>query len=96
MRITLKEPELELEVHKVDTPTGVGWCVILPEERKMLIKFHNGKWETMDNASDQFVQAIGYEINQFLESDQSGRNYINYSSLNQRPKRVRMVKYLLL
>ena len=53
MRITLKEPELELEVFKVDTPTGVGWCVILPDERKVLLKFHQGKWQTADNISNQ-------------------------------------------
>ena len=96
MKITLKDPELELEVIKVDTPTGVGWCVLLPGERKILIKFNHGKWETDDNVSDQFVQAIGDEINQFLESDQPGKNCYSYSSLNQQPKRERMVKYLLL
>lgn len=96
MKITLKEPELELEVIKVDTPTGVGWCVLLPEERKILIKFNHDKWETGDDVSDEFVKAIGDEINKFLESDRPGKNWNSDTSLNQQHQRVRLMKYLLL
>jgi translation initiation factor IF-3 len=96
MRITLKEPELELEVNKVDTPTGAGWCVILTEDRKILIKFHHGKWETTDNISNEFLQEIGYEINQLLKADQKEKFSKSSTELNIRPKRARILKYLLI
>jgi len=73
MRITLNEPELELEVNRVDTPTGTGWCVIMPDDRKILVKLRYGKWETEDMISEQFVQDVGSEISRFLEEDQPGR-----------------------
>ena len=72
MRITLNEPELELEVNRVDTPTGTGWCVIMPDDRKILVKLRYGKWETEDMISEQFVQDVGSEISRFLEEDQPG------------------------
>jgi len=93
MRITLKEPELELEVFKVDTPTGVGWCVILPDERKVLLKFHQGKWQTADNISNQFLQAIGYEIDRSIEDDQP-ENFRNGTDRRyQTHKRAHILKY---
>jgi hypothetical protein len=96
MKITLQEPELELIVNKVDTPTGTGWCVIMPDERKIVIKDHNGQWETNEVLNDQFVQVIGNEINRVLEAKQP-ENVINtYSLANPRPKRTRILKYFLI
>lgn len=95
MRITLKEPELDLEVNKVDTPTGTGWCVIMPDERKILVKHRHGKWEADDLICDQFVQAVGDEIDRFLESVQPHKLSNGPTELNTRPKRARILKYLL-
>lgn len=95
MRITLKVPELELEANKVDTPTGAAWSVKMPGERKVLINFFHGKWDTTDDISDPLVQAIGNKINQFLEADlpeiPNDRNPLH----NPRPKRARIPKYFL-
>jgi hypothetical protein len=96
MRITLNEPELELEVNRVDTPTGTGWCVIMPDDRKILVKLRYGKWETEDMISEQFVQDVGSEISRFLEEDQPGRVNDSYSALNTRAKRARIPKYILI
>jgi hypothetical protein len=96
MRITLKDPELELDVYKVDTPTGTGWSIIMPDDRKILAKYHNGKWEANDVISEQFVQEIGYEINRILEADQRAKLSKNHSILNRRPKRARILKYFLM
>jgi hypothetical protein len=95
MRITLKEPELEPEVNKVDILTGAGWRVIMPDDRKILIKLNQGKWDTADNVSDQFVQAIGDEINQFLQAEQPKNDKDSFIALNLKPKRARILKYLL-
>jgi hypothetical protein len=96
MRITLKEPDLELEVYKVDTPTGAGWCVIMPDDRKILIKRQQDKWDTADNISNQFVQAVGAEIILYLKSDQPKNDTNNLAKLNIKPKRARLLKYLLI
>ena len=96
MRIILKEPELDLEVNKVDTPTGAAWCVKMPDERKVLITFHHGKWDTAGDFSNQLVQAIGNQINQFFEADKPEKLKIGISGLNQRPKRERIPKHLLI
>jgi len=96
MRITLNEPELELEVNRVDTPTGTGWCVIMPDDRKILVKLRYGKWETEDMISEQFVQDVGSEISRFLEEDQPGRVNDSNSALNTRAKRARIPKYILI
>jgi len=86
MRITIKEPELALEVNKVDTPTGAGWCVIMPDDKKVLVKFHHDKCETTDLISEQLLQAIGNEISLFLEADQPEKLSNNYSVSNRQPK----------
>jgi hypothetical protein len=96
MRITIKEPELELEVNKVDTPTGAGWCVIMPGDRKILIKRHQGKWDTADNVSNQLVQAVGGEILQYLQAGQPKNDSNGHTELNLKPKRPRILKYLLI
>jgi hypothetical protein len=96
MRITLKEPDLELEVYKVDTPTGAGWCVIMPDDRKILIKCHQGKWDTADIVSNQFVQAVGDEIIQFLQAERPKNNKNSDTDLDLKPKRARIHKYQLL
>jgi hypothetical protein len=96
MRITLKEPGLTLEVNKVDTPTGTGWCIIMPNDRKVLVKFYQGKWETAEHISMQFLQSIGNEINRLLEADQPEKPSISYPGSNHRPKRARILKYFLI
>jgi hypothetical protein len=96
MKITLKNPELTLEVVKVDTPTGVGWCVMLPEERKVLVKYHQGKWQTTENISEQFLQAIGAEIDCFIESNQPERFDNGNSPQKLMNKRPRLLKYFLM
>jgi len=96
MRITLKEPDLDLEVNKVDTPTGTGWCVIMPDDRKILVKVQHGRWETNDCISDQFVQDVGNEISLSLRADQPEKLSTNYHALNPRPKRARILKYFLI
>ena len=92
MRITLEEPELELVVNKVDTPTGTGWCVIMPDDRKILIKFMHGKWQTTDAISNHFVQSVGNEISRVLETDKLSDHYLVSTP---RPKRTRILKYFL-
>jgi hypothetical protein len=95
MRITLKGPELQLEVNKVDTPTGAGWCVIMPDERKILIKRHQGKWGTADNVNNQFVQAVGDEISNSILANQPKNDNNSHTVLSLKPKRARILKYLL-
>lgn len=92
MKITLKDPELDLEVNKVDTPTGAGWCVIMPDERKILVKLQHGRWETNDLVCDPFVQAIGDEINRFLATDHPHKLRNSHEILNTMPKGVRILK----
>jgi hypothetical protein len=75
MNITLKEQELELEVNKVDTPAGAAWSVKMPDKRKVLIKFHDGKWGTTDPVGNWFVQEIGNAINRLREADQPEKLY---------------------
>jgi hypothetical protein len=101
MKITLKEPEsgtlLELEVYEMDTPTGIGWSVVLPKGGNVLIKCRNGEWKTdaENNISQEFWQTVGNEISLLLEVERVPRNAVkSYSELNPRPKRVRMLKYL--
>lgn len=96
MKITLEDPELELEVNKVDTPTGIAWCVIMPNERKIIIKDHQGQWKTNEVLSDQFVQLIGDEINRVLEAKQPENLVSSYSLANPRPKRTRILKYFMI
>ena len=92
-KFTVKEPEsglmLTLEMYKVDTPTGAGWHVTLPDERNLLIKFLNREWKADNEISHEFAQAIGNEINLLVEADKPGNNCgKNYAALNQRPKRA--------
>ena len=95
MKITLKEPDLALEVYKVDTPTGTGWCVIMPDNRKILVKLNHGQWTTDDVICDQFVQAIGEEINRYMDANQPHKLCNGPAILTTRPKRARILKYLL-
>ena len=67
----------------------------MPDERKILVKVQHGRWGTNDVISDQFVQAVGNEISRVLEADQSEKLSTNKSILNARPKRARILKYLL-
>jgi len=96
MKIRLNEPEsgtvLQLEVNKVDTSSGVGWSVLTPQKKKILIKFREGLWTAEDDhsVSQEFWQMVGNEIDQALEADRAG-NAI--PSANLRPKRARILKY---
>lgn len=98
MRIVLNETEtdieLQLEVNKVDTPTGVGWSVLTSQGRTVLIKFRDGAWhaENENSISPEFWQMVGDEIEQVLGADCSAKEV---SSANPRPKRARILKYLL-
>jgi hypothetical protein len=80
MKITLNEPGsgtlLELEVQKVDIPSGTGWYIITPKGRKVLIRSCNGEWLTdgENNISHEFWQTIGNEINKRLETERSYHN----------------------
>jgi hypothetical protein len=92
-KFTVKEPGsgllLTLEMYKVDTPTGAGWYVMLPDQKNVLIKFLNREWRADNDISNEFAQAIGNEINQLVEADRPGNNYgKGYVSLNSRPKRA--------
>ena len=93
MKITVKEPGsgtmLTLEGYKVDTPTGPGWYITLPDERKVLIKFLNLEWGAGNNLNNEFAQAIGTEINQFLEAERPVSNSGNsYPASNLRYKKA--------
>jgi hypothetical protein len=88
MKITLNDQELELQVNKVDTPTGTGWSICMRDERKLVIKFRQGKWETADNVDDTFVQVIGREIDHFFNIDTSQDQGKSRQGLNPRPKRA--------
>ncbi|MCO5948632.1 hypothetical protein [Mucilaginibacter flavidus] len=103
MKITLKEPGsgsfLELEVYKMDTSIGIGWSVVLPKGKNVLIKFNNGEWETDEgnNMSHEFWQTVGNEINLLLEEERMTLNATrSHKALVPRPKRTRMLKYLLI
>jgi hypothetical protein len=97
MKITLKEPEsgslLELEVYKMDTPTGIGWCVVLSKKKNVLIKFNNGEWKTEEenNISHEFWQTVGNEITRLLGNERQSQNSIKPRiSSDPRPKRPRI------
>jgi len=96
MKITLKGHGLVLEANKVDTPTGAGWSIIIPDGRKVLIKFHHGKWETAEDVSNGFVQATGNEISRLLAAGQPEKSGNGNPGLNPRPKRARIIKYVLI
>jgi len=68
----------------------------MPDDREVLVKFYQGKWETADPISMQFVQAIGNEISRFLDADQLKEGGISYQGTNHRPKRARILKYFLI
>jgi hypothetical protein len=95
MRIVLNEPEsgteLQLEVNKVDTSSGVGWSVLTPQKKKVLIKCREGLWTAEDDhsISQEFWQMVGNKIDQALEAGRTGNEI---SSANLRPKRARIVK----
>lgn len=91
-KFKVKEPEsgmiLTLEMYKVDTPTGAGWYVALPDRRNVLIKFLNREWTADNDISNEFAQAIGIEINKLIEADRPGNDYgKSYAALNPRSKR---------
>ncbi|EHQ30993.1 hypothetical protein BDD43_4981 [Mucilaginibacter gracilis] len=98
MKITLNETQtgtiLELEVYKVDTPTGEGWSVLTPQGRKVVIKFRDGNWHAEDDHSitQEFWQMVGEEISRTL--DENLLATIGPPS-NPRPKRTRILKYLM-
>jgi hypothetical protein len=77
MIIILKEPELPLEVNKVDIPTGQGWSVTLPEERKVLIRRYHDEWMSDDPISPDFARAIGREIDGQTGVGVKGNSYVN-------------------
>lgn len=91
MIITLKEPELKLEINKLDMLSETGWSVVMPDKRKILIRLEQGKWHTADNVSNQFVQALGEEIGRYI---QAGEPAISNSLRKIKSKRVRILKYL--
>ena len=78
MKIRLNEPEsgtvLQLEATKVDTSSGVGWSILTPQKKKVLIKFREGLWtaEYDHSISQEFWQMVGNEIDQALEADRAG------------------------
>jgi hypothetical protein len=98
MRIILNEPEsgteLHLEVNKVDTPTGVGWSVLTPQGRTVIIKLIDGNWQAEDDQSisQEFWQMVGEEIGTVLATEHIASPT---SSCNLHPKRARILKYLL-
>lgn len=97
MKMTLEEPGLasflELEVFKMDIPTGVGWSVMLPKGEIVLIKFNNGEWKTDEenNISHEFWQTVGNEITRLLADERLAKSSVKtcISSAPQ-PKRQRI------
>jgi hypothetical protein len=98
MRIVLNQTEsgteLHLDVYKVDTPTGVGWSVLTPQGRNVLIKLIDGNWQAEDDQSisQEFWQMVGEEIGTVLATEHIASPT---SSCNLHPKRARILKYLL-
>jgi len=82
MKIELNEPEsgtlLELEVNKVDIPSGTGWSVSTPKGRKVVIKLCDGEWKTdgESNISHEFWQTIGQEITRLIRTEKQSQNSI--------------------
>jgi len=101
MKIVVREPItgnlLALESYKVDTPTGPGWSVMMPEGPRILIKFCNGRWEINSTIDPVLAQLIGNEIMQSLEESELDMNSgKRYAPLFVHPKRPRLLKHLLL
>ena len=96
MNITLKGLQMALEVKKVDTPTGSAWRIEMPDGREILIKFYHGKWDTAYDVSNHLLEEIGHEINQSAEARQPEKLNNSMREANQRPKRTRILKYVLI
>ena len=96
MKIVLKEPGtctlLELEVSKIDTPSGPGWSVITPGGRVVVIKFREGEWKTdsESNISYEFWQTVGNEITSLIGRERQSQNSLKTNTSEPRPKRPRI------
>jgi hypothetical protein len=97
MKIKLNEPVsgtlLELEVVRVDLPSGTGWSVHMADGKKVVITYYKGFWKPneISNISQEFWQVIGDEINRLLvEEQQEKHTTITHTMVNTKPKRPRI------
>ena len=97
MKIKLNEPVsgtlLELEVVRVDLPSGTGWSVHMADGKKVVITYYKGLWKPneISNISQEFWQVIGDEINHLLvEEQQEKHTTITHTMVNTKPKRPRI------
>ena len=91
MKIKLNEPVsgtlLELEVVRVDLPSGTGWSVHMADGKKVVITNYKGLWKTEEagNISQEFWQVVGNEINRVL-IEEPQHTTITHTMVNTKPK----------